>query len=234
MMKAVAMNGSPRKGKGNTGMILNAFIQGMEQVGAEVEILYTKEIKPKPCTGEMKCWWTTPGECYIKDKMQEVYPKIRKADVLILATPVYIPLPGEMQMFINRLCPLVKPMLVIRDARTRARLQDNVRLSKVLLVSTGGWWEKENLDTVVHIAEEIADNMSIEFAGAILRPHAFLMRKRGELTEDGTRIIDSVKKAGHDFVKDGRLSKSVLEQIRKPLISHEDLVQMYNRLVEPA
>ncbi len=234
IVKAVAINGSPRKGKGNTGMILNAFLQGMEEAGAEVEIFYTKELRPKPCTGEMKCWWTTPGECYIKDRMQEVYPKMRNADSLILATPVYIPLPGEMQIFINRICPLVKPILVTRDGRTRAHLQDNVQIRKVLLVSTGGWWEKENLDTVVRIAEEVAENMSIEFAGSVLRPHAFLMKKKGQLTEDGVDIMDLVRKAGHDFAEDGQLNKSVLGMISRPLISREELIQMYNRLVQSA
>lgn len=232
MVKVVAINGSPRKDKGNTGMILNAFIQGMVKAGAEVEVFYTKNLKPKPCTGEMKCWWETPGECYIKDNMQKVYPKLRDADVLILVTPVYIPLPGEMQIFINRICPLVLPLLETREGRTRARLRDNVKLRKVLLVCTGGWWEKENLDTVVHIAKEITDNMSIEFSGAILRPHAFLMKKKGELTKEGSAIIDEVEKLGHGFAESSQLSESMLESIKRPLISREELVQMYNRALE--
>ncbi|KPK72471.1 iron-sulfur flavoprotein [candidate division WOR_3 bacterium SM23_60] len=231
-MKAVAINGSPRKDKGNTGMILNAFIQGMKDAGAEVEIFYTKNLKPKPCTGEMKCWWETPGECYIKDNMQKVYPVLREADTLILATPVYIPLPGEMQIVINRLCPLAKPLLETRGGRTRGRLHDNVMLRKLVLVSTGGWWEKENLDTVVRIAEEIAENMSIEFSGAVLRPHAFLMKKKGELTEDGAAIIDVVTKAGYEFVKNGRLGDDILETVRRPLISQEELLQRYNKALE--
>jgi multimeric flavodoxin WrbA len=231
-MKAVAINGSPRKDKGNTGMILNAFIQGMKDAGAEIEVFYTKKLKPKPCTGEMQCWWETPGECYIKDDMQKVYPKLRDTDTIILATPVYIPLPGEMQIFINRLCPLVLPLLETREGRTRARLHDNVKIRKLILVSTGGWWEKENFDTVVRIAEELADNMSIEFSGAVLRPHAFLMKKKGELTEDGVAIIDAVKKEGYEFVRHGRLSDDMLETIRKPLISREELLQRYNKALE--
>jgi multimeric flavodoxin WrbA len=231
-MKAVAINGSPRKDKGNTGMILNAFIQGMEDAGAETGVFYTKSLKPKPCTAEFQCWWETPGECYIKDGMQKVYPALREADVLILATPVYIPLPGEMQIFINRLCPLIKPLLETRGGRTRARLHGNIKLRKVVLVSTGGWWEKENLDTVVRIAEEIAETMSIEFAGAVLRPHAFLMKKKGDLTEDGAAVIDEVKKAGYEFAKSGQLSESMLESIRRSLISREGLLQRYNKALE--
>ncbi|KPK64460.1 iron-sulfur flavoprotein [candidate division WOR_3 bacterium SM23_42] len=233
-MKAIAINGSPRKDRGNTATILNAFTQGMKDAGAEVEVIYTKNLKPKLCTGELQCWWKTPGECYIKDDMQKVYPKLRKSDILILATPVYIPLPGEMQIFINRLCPLAVPLLETREGRTRARLRDDVKIHKILLVSTGGWWEKENLDTVVRIAKELAEDMSVEFSGAVLRPHAFLMKKKGELTEEGTVIIDEVKKAGYDFARSGELSKSMLESIRRPLIAQEELLQMYNRALESA
>jgi multimeric flavodoxin WrbA len=232
MLKAVAINGSPRKDKGNTAMILAAVIQGMRGAGADVEVFYTKNLKLKPCIGEMKCWWETPGDCHIKDGMQQVYPKLREADILILATPVYIPLPGEMQIFINRLCPLVIPLLETREGRTRARLRDNVKLRKVLLVSTGGWWEKENLDTVVRIAKELAEDMSVEFTGAVLRPHAFLMKKKGELTEDGQSVLDAARKAGHELVKDGRPDEATLETISRPLISREELLKRYNAAVQ--
>ena len=232
MVKAVAINGSPRKGKGNTGMILNAFLQGMEEAGAKVELFYTKNLKLKPCTGEIKCWWETPGECYIKDGMQKVYPSLREADVLILATPVYSPLPGEMQVFINRTCPIFIPLLETRAGRTRTRLRDNVKIGKVVLVATGGWWEKENLDTVVRIAEELTENMSVEFAGSILRPHAFLMKRKGELTKEGTAIIEEVKKSGRDFTKTGQLNGSALESIMRPLISREELLQIVSKTVE--
>lgn len=231
-MKAVAVNGSPRKDKGNTGIVLNAFIEGMKAAGAEVETFYTKNLKPKPCTGQMKCWWETPGDCYIQDNMQNIYPKLREADVLILATPVYVPLPGEMQIFINRLVPLILPLLETREGRTRARLRDNIKLRKVVLVSTGGWWEKENLETVVRIAKEIADTMTIEFTGAVLRPHAFLIKKKGELTEDGAEIIREVREAGREFAEHGQLNAKRLEAIRRPLISREELLKRYNSAVK--
>jgi multimeric flavodoxin WrbA len=232
MIKAVAINGSPRKDKGNTAMILNPFVEGMAEAGAEVEVYYTKELKLKPCTGEFQCWWETPGECYIKDDMQKLYPKLKEADVLVLATPVYAPLPGEIQIVLNRLVPLILPLLETREGRTRARLRDYVKLRKIVLVATGGWWEKENLDTVVRIAEEFAEVMSIEFAGAVLRPHAFLMKKKVELTGDGASVIEAVKKAGYDFVKDGRLRKEVLDTISRPLISQEDLLKRYNTALQ--
>ena len=100
------------------------------------------------------------------------------------------------------------------------------------MVATGGWWEKENLDTVVRIAEELTENMSVEFAGSILRPHAFLMKRKGELTKEGTAIIEEVKKSGRDFTKTGQLNGSALESIMRPLISREELLQIVSKTVE--
>jgi len=228
-MKVIAINGSPRMEKGHTALILTHFIHGMMDAGSEVELFYARRLKVKPCTcGEMYCWYKKAGECFIKDDMQLLYPKLREADILILATPVYIPLPGEMQNFINRLCPLIEPILENRHGRTRARFHKQVKIRKIALVSTGGWWEKANFETVVRITEELAKGASVEFSGAVLRPHAFLMKEKGKLTKDGEAILNTVKRAGYELIKEGRINKKTLETISRPLISEEELRRLYN------
>jgi multimeric flavodoxin WrbA len=216
--------------KGNTAMVLTPFIQGMMDAGSDVELLYASRLKVKPCTcGEMYCWNEMPGECCIKDNMQLLYPKLREADILILATPVYIPLPGEMQNIINRLCPLLDPLLEFREGRTRARFRKDVGIRRIVLVSTGGWWEKANFGMVVRIIEELAEDASVEFAGAVLRPHAHLMKEKGELTQDGEAILNAVRRAGYELLKEGVMTKETLETISRPLISQEELWRRYNK-----
>jgi multimeric flavodoxin WrbA len=228
-MKVIAINGSPRMEKGNTALILTPFIYGMMDAGADVNLLYARRCKIKPCTcGEMYCWYQKAGECCIKDDMQLLYPQLREADILILATPVYIPLPGEMQNFINRLCPLIVPILENCEERTRARFHKQVKIRKILLVSTGEWWEKANFEIVVHITKELAKNASVEFAGAVLRPHASLMKEKGKLTKDGEAILNTVKKAGFELIKEGIMNKETLDTISRPLISEEELRRRYN------
>jgi multimeric flavodoxin WrbA len=232
MTRAFAINGSPRMEEGNTAMVLSPFTQGMVDAGCEVELFYASRLKVKPCScSEMYCWYKKPGECCIKDEMNVLYPKMKKADILILATPVYIPLPGGMQQVINRLCPLMKPLLETRDGRTRARFREDVEIKKVVLVSTSGWWEMGNFTTVVRIAEEIAKDASVEFAGAVLRPHAMLMKDKGQLTEAGQAVLAAARRAGSELVRDGAMSKQTLEAISRPLIPQEDLRQIYNSLV---
>lgn len=225
MTKVVAINGSIRTEKSDTAMLMKPFLDGMKEAGASIELFYVKRLNIKPCIGDFHCWNTEPGECIIPDDMQSLYPKLRSADILVLATPVYIPLPGEMQNFINRLCSLIEPILEKRDGRTRARFHEDVKIRKIVLVSASGWWEKGNFGTVLRIAEEFAKDASVEFAGAILRPHAFLMN---ENKEKAKIIMHALKQAGFQLVKEGRMVDEILETISQPLISEEQLRQRFN------
>jgi multimeric flavodoxin WrbA len=154
--------------------------------------------------------------------MQLLYPKLREADILIFATPVYIPLPGEMQNIINRLVALIDPVLEFREERTRARFRKDVGIRKIVLVSTGGWWEKANFGTVLRIIEEFSEDVNVEFAGAVLRPHANLMKEKNELTRDGEIILSEVRRAGYQLIKEGVMNKETLDLISRPLISQNE------------
>jgi len=232
MTKVVAINGSPRMEKGNTFMVLTPFLQGMKEAGADVELFYASRLDVEPCTGEFHCWYEKPGECYIKDDMELLYPKLREAEILVLATPVYIPLPGEMQNVINRLCPLIEPMLETREGRTRARFHKDVKIKKIVLVSTSGWWEMGNFDTVERIARELAEDASVEFAGAVLRPHAYLMRESGVLTQEGEAVQEAARKAGYELAKEGRMTEETLDMVSRPLISQEEFRLRSNQDLE--
>ena len=205
--------------KGNTALVLAPFLDGMRQAGASVELFYARRLNVKPCTGEFDCWNKKPGQCYIKDDMQTLYPKLRRADILVLATPVYIPLPGEMQNFINRLLPLVEPILELRNGRTRAKFHSEVNIRKIVLVSACGWWEMGNFGTVLRIAEELAKDIDTEFAGAVLRPHASQMREKSEKAK---KVAEALRQAGFELVKRGRIPESLLAVIGQPLISEEE------------
>lgn len=224
-MKVLAINGSARMEKGSTAMILNPFLEGMKQAGAEVELFFSKKLNICPCTGEFHCWYSKPGECYIDDTMQLMYPKLRDAETLVLATPVYIPLPGEMQNFINRLCPLIEPILTRRGNRTRARFNKSVKINTIVLVSTCGWWEKGNFATVLRIVKEIARDVNVNFAGALLRPHADLLKKN---KDKASEIFEAAKQAGFQLVKNGTIHKNLLNAVAQPLISEQAFRKMEN------
>jgi hypothetical protein len=214
----VAINGSPKMEKGNTAKILMPFLEGMEKAGASVELYYARRLNVKPCDGELHCWNKKPGQCYIDDSMQLLYPKLREADILVLATPVYIPLPGEMQNLINRMVPLMDPVLKRKNGRTRARFRADVKISKFVLVSSSGWWEMGNFGTMLRIVKELAKDVNVEFAGALLRPHSDRMAENREKAE---KIFEAARQAGYELVKKRKISKNLFKIISQPLTSEE-------------
>jgi multimeric flavodoxin WrbA len=231
MTKVMAINGSPRGEKGSTAMILAPFLQGMAEAGAQTDVVYVNRLKIKPCDcGQMRCWFKHPGECKHKDDMQELLRRAREADILVLATPVYVPLPGDMQHAINRLSPLMDPVVENRGGRTRARFRKGVAIKKMVAVSTGGWWEKENFGTVVRIVQELAENGSVEFAGAVLRPHVEVMLRDGELTPDGEAVLRAVGQAGRELIERGAMDGATLEAISRPLVSEKVYRRWFNEM----
>ena len=89
-MKAIAIVGSPRE-NGNTEILsrhtLNAIAEEGEE-GIETELVRLAGLDIRPCTACMAC----RGEkeiCTINDDFFPVYNKMKEADAIILASPVY-------------------------------------------------------------------------------------------------------------------------------------------------
>ena len=122
--------------------------------------------------------------------------------------------------------PLYEPILEFRDGRTRLKFHDDVKIFKIVLVGTGGWWEIENLDLVVAIIKHIASDAGVGFGGAVLRPHAQIMR---ENKDAGRKVIEALKKAGQQCIKGDQISPDVLSAISEPLISEPELRARQNQ-----
>jgi hypothetical protein len=73
----------------------------------------------------------------------------------------------------------------------------------------------------------MAKNHGLEFAGAVLRPHSLLMDRNKEKAEE---VLKVAKRAGFQLLKEGRISREVLDTISQPLIPEENFRQMFNDL----
>jgi multimeric flavodoxin WrbA len=86
-MKTIAFLGSPRK-DGNTELLLNEAIRGVkESSGGNVTVFNLNLMNIKPCQDCGGCEKT--GECVLDDDMNKIYPQIRTADRIILASPIF-------------------------------------------------------------------------------------------------------------------------------------------------
>jgi len=85
-MKVVGVVGSARPG-GNTEILTQIALEEIEKQGLETELISLAGKKIEPCDGCRSCSKT--GKCHIKDDFESVFTKMKQADGIILATPVY-------------------------------------------------------------------------------------------------------------------------------------------------
>jgi multimeric flavodoxin WrbA len=86
--KVLVFMGSPRK-NGNSAALARQIIAGAEAAGAEVEAFYLHGMDIRPCRGCDACHKEESQGCAIQDDMQALYPRLREADAIVLASPIY-------------------------------------------------------------------------------------------------------------------------------------------------
>ena len=101
MKKVLVISGSPRRG-GNSDMLCDEFAKGAISAGNEVEKISLAQKNVGFC---LACYYCRDhgGECAIKDDMGEILDKMLKADVIVLASPVYFySIDAQMKALIDR------------------------------------------------------------------------------------------------------------------------------------
>ena len=105
-MKIVAIIGSPRGTKGNTGVLLNLVLEGARGLGASTDVIALKGSEIRPCRGCDVCHKI--GVCPQKDSFNAIKAKVMEADGLVLASPNYIfHVSAQLKAFIDRCCGVV-------------------------------------------------------------------------------------------------------------------------------
>ena len=85
-MKVLVLNGSPRK-DGNTAIALQELISVLEKEGIETEEIRVGNMDIRGCIACGSCSRT--GKCAFDDIVNEIAPKLKAADGLVAASPVY-------------------------------------------------------------------------------------------------------------------------------------------------
>lgn len=90
-MKAVILNGSPRK-KWNTDLMLREAEKGVASVGVETEYINLFDLNYTGCRSCMACKRKGADrcKCYWKDDLSPVLDSIFSADALIIGSPIYL------------------------------------------------------------------------------------------------------------------------------------------------
>lgn len=224
-MNVLAINGSPHMDEGNTAMILSPFLEGMKNAGAEVEIFYTRKLNIGPCNGDLSCWFKNPGKCGQGDDMQMLLPKFKEADVIVWASPVYYAgITGPLKNLMDRQLPL------------HVMGEPGSKKQKAVLVSTCSAWELSMFDPLLMQMKAIYDRPEggSEFAGALLRPMADGMKEMIKAGETGLAegIFKAAREAGHQLVKEGRISEDTQRAVSKELMPQDAYYKAAREMME--
>jgi NAD(P)H-dependent FMN reductase len=98
--KIIGILGSPLS-DGNTAKLLDRALKGAEDAGCSVEKIDVANMDFQACTEMMFC--KDHDTCIMDDDMQQLYPKVRDMDSLIIATPVMtMGIPGKLKSMMDR------------------------------------------------------------------------------------------------------------------------------------
>jgi len=98
--KVIGILGSPLT-EGNTALLLDQALKGAGDAGCTVEKIVVARLDFQACQEMMFC--KEHETCIMDDDMQEIYPKFRELEGLIVATPVMtMGIPGKLKSFIDR------------------------------------------------------------------------------------------------------------------------------------
>lgn len=104
-MKAIAINGNPRKGW-NADMLLREALKGASSAGAETELIQLSGLTFSGCRSCFACEraGAETGRCMWQDDLQPVLDKILSADAVFMGSPIYLGnISGMMYCLMERL-----------------------------------------------------------------------------------------------------------------------------------
>ena len=114
-MKIAVLNGSPRKE--NTYAMIQAFREGAEAAGHEVEEYHVGKMKIAGCMVCMYCKTKGEGVCIQKDDLEKIMPAYKEADMIVFASPIYyFTMTAQIEAAIQRVFCIGKPAKAKRTA----------------------------------------------------------------------------------------------------------------------
>lgn len=102
------------RGGSNSDILARECEKGAKEAGHHVEYISLKGKDIKFCIGCLSC--QENGECVLKDDVADIMMKVKDAEVIVFATPIYYyEMSGQMKTLLDRLNPLYPTDYKFRD-----------------------------------------------------------------------------------------------------------------------
>lgn len=220
-MKIVVINGSP-KGKGsNTNVMVQAFLKGALEAGAETINIFLAEKDIKHCKGCHICWTKGPGQCITNDDMLEVLLSMSGANVIAFATPVYFGnISGMLKVFMDR-------MTMIGSPHSQKEAEEKVQeikpsktlIPKLMMISNCGLPDKDEFQVVSLWIKRVSQKMHMDLIGEIYAAQGKLLASPPEGLQPAiSNYLLLLEKAGKEIASNMKLSEITERQLLQNVI----------------
>lgn len=191
-MKVLGIYGSPRKG-GNTDLLLDQSLAGAEAAGAEVESIRAAKLKISGCLECGGCDET--GECVIRDGMDDIYPLLDEAGVILLSGPVFFyTLPAQVKAVIDRSQACWSARMLNKTKEQRKSYDSGTGY----LISAGATKGAKLFDCAELEAKYFFDALDMNYGGGLLYPR---VEAKGAIG-DVPGALDQARQFGRRVVED--------------------------------
>ncbi len=230
-MKITVFNGSPRGKKGTTNVMVEEFLAGASEAGAEVETIFLVDKEINYCLGCVTCWVKTPGKCVQKDGMEALIGKFMGSDVSVLATPLHIDnVSGIMKNFLDRLFPIRMPHFELDSHGETRHVSRYEHYPKLMMISSCGYPEQSQFQVIRLWLKRFSRNFNMEVVGEIYRSWGWLLKsKDAQLEPKIAAYRNLLKKAGREVVENLKLSEETTTQLEEPILPKEMHLEISNK-----
>lgn len=138
MKKVLVISASLRKGS-NSDILAKEFVRGAKDTGNEVEYISLQGKNIAFCRGCMAC--QKKGKCVIKDDANAIAEKMKNAEVIAFATPIYYyEMAGQLKTMLDRANSLYTSDYKFRDIYVLATAAENEKAAaKNAINGIKGW-----------------------------------------------------------------------------------------------
>lgn len=219
-MRILFVLGNPRK-SGYTQSVAGQVLEGMRDVGADLDVLDLASADINGCVGCYSCWLATPGQCIHHDGMADILERLYACDLLFLATPIYYySMSSLMKVFLERTFPLTAPGITptpLGLTRNHTRDPQRWRHKAMAYLAVSALEGGRNLAGVQETFRLTANGLDMELRGELLRPESYLLEFSLAKPRTVGTIMAALRTAGRELGAGQAVTAETARGVAKPL-----------------
>lgn len=220
-MKITVFSGSHKGREGNTLFMVEEFLKGAEEAGAETENIILAEKDIRYCKGKFMCWFNKPGKCTIHDDEDDLLPRFLNSDIAVFACPVYFDnVPAVMKNFIDRLSPVLLPHFEDDKNGEYRHAKRYEKYPKIIVISNAGLPGQTNFEVESLFFRRLARALHTDLIAEIYRGEGEIFR--GQSNFMLKPLLGKYRKllrcAGKEIVENRKLSEKTVKELEKPIV----------------